>query len=164
MPTATTGFIDAQPVDGHVVVAGAIADAVAAAVEGGSGTIRMSGATSGASSFGSRMPQTPVQRLAERVGPHDQRLAAAGHHRQRKLRAGVRKLAHQRQRIDLGLERREARHDRAGLDRNRERPRRDRLGRGLPLGGGQRVAPRERGLAQIGFAARRSNGVVINAG
>ena len=29
-----TGFSDAQPVDGHVVVAGAVADAVAAAVEG----------------------------------------------------------------------------------------------------------------------------------
>ena len=50
----------------------------------------------------------------------------------------------------------------AGLDRKRERPRRDRLGRGLPLGGGHRIAPRERGLAQFGLAARRSEGSVIN--
>jgi hypothetical protein len=39
-------------------------------------------------------------------------------------------LAHQRQRIDLALQRHEARHDRAGLDRESETAARDRLGRG----------------------------------
>ena len=43
-----------------------------------SGTIRISGKTSGASGFGSRMPQTPdASGCAEGIGAHDQRLARA---------------------------------------------------------------------------------------
>ena len=39
-----------------------------------------------------------------------------------------------------------------GCDRDRKRPRRDRLGRGLALGGRQRVASRQRSVAQLSLA------------
>jgi hypothetical protein len=153
------GLEGTQPADGHIVVARAVADAVAAAVERRQRNNENVGIDLGRIVL--RFADTPdafVERLTERIRPHDQRLAAASHHRQREFRAGCREFAHQRQRIDLGLERGEARHNRAGCNRQRERPRRDRLGRGLPLGGRQRIAPRERGLAQIGFELVYRNG------
>jgi hypothetical protein len=67
------------------------------------------------------------------------------------LRAGRLKLAHQRQRIDLGLQRHEAGDDGAGLDRKRKAARRDRLGGLRTLGGRNRIAPDHRILADDGF-------------
>ena len=108
----------AQGVDGHVVIAGAVADAVAGAVEGGERHDQDVGIDFAA--LRHRLADAPLpglERVAEFPCAHDQRLAARRDHRQRELRAGVGKLAHQRQRIDLGLHRREAGDDRAGRDR-----------------------------------------------
>ena len=109
-----------------------------------SGTIRMSGSTSGASAFGSRMPQTPASSgCPERLGAHDQRLAAARRPPAARAGAGVCELAHQRQRIDLGLDRREAGHDqrRARSAPETAAPRSPRR-RPARSAGRQRVAPR----------------------
>src|SRR3954466_8646123 len=108
-----------------------------------SGTIRMSGSTSGASSFGSRMPQTPslsawpnvYDRMISGFPPPATTRSASGAPggpsrppRGRGGSSGGRKPAHQGQRIDLGLERREAGDDHAGRNRDGERPRRNRFG------------------------------------
>ena len=72
--------------------------------------------------------------------------------RQRQPRARLGELPHQRQRIDLALERHEAGDDRARRDRERKRPRGDRLGRRLAR---RPPAARRasRRAAQIAFAA-----------
>ena len=80
-----------------------------------SGTSRISGATSGASAFGSRMPHWPDASASPNAKARMiSGLPRPGDHRQRELRAGGRELAHQRQRIDLALQRHEAGDDRAG--------------------------------------------------
>ncbi len=96
-------------------------------------------------------PIRPVQRLAERVGPHDQRLAAAGH--TPAAPAGPRPPQARISGIGLisVLSGEKPGDDDAGLDRDRKRPRRDRFGRGLRA---RRRATRRaarRGLAQLGF-------------
>ena len=95
-----------------------------------SGTSRISGSTSGASGCGSRMPQWPRSSGAPNCPcAHDQRLAAAGDGRKREPRAAPAQLLHQRQRIDLALERHEAGDDRARREGDRKFSRRNRLRR-----------------------------------
>ena len=91
MPMAMTGFIARSRVDRHVVIAGAIADAVAGAVEGGERHDQDVGIDF--RRVGSRLADSPhagLERVAEFPCPHDQRLAAPGDDRQRQLRAGLR--------------------------------------------------------------------------
>ena len=150
-PIAITGLISAQAVDGQVVVAGAVADAVALAVEAASGTSRISGQTSGASASARGCPR----RRTSSGWPNAQArmisgLPRADHDRQRQRGAGVGELAHQRHRIEFALHRRIGRDHHAGRDLIRERPRGDRLGRRGPRVGRQGVA-----LGQIGLAEFR---------
>ena len=101
-----TGLAGAQPRDGHVVIAGAIADAMAGAVEGEKRHQQNVGLDLGR--LGRRLADAPLaalERLAEFPGAHDERLAAAGDDRQREPRPLPGELLHQRQRIDLALER-----------------------------------------------------------
>ena len=95
-----------------------------------------------------RRRSTPGQR----IGPHDQRLAAASDHRQRQPGAGSRELSHQRQWIDLGL--------RSAKSPTRSLPGASGTGNGraaiasaaaCALGRRHCIAPRERGVAQLGF-------------
>ena len=81
--------------------------------------------------LGHRLANAPLpglESVAEFPGAHVQRPAAAIDARQRQQRAGIRQLAHQRQRIDLGLHRHEAGDDQAGRHRNRQPARGDGCG------------------------------------
>jgi hypothetical protein len=136
----------------HVVVAGAVADAVAAAVEGEQRYDQNVGKD--LRGVGFRLadpPDTGGKRLPDRIDTHDQRLAPARHHRQRQRSAGIGKLLHQRKGADLALERHEARDDRAGRQGNRKRPLRNRLRGGGAEIGRERVAARERIAANGNF-------------
>ena len=148
--------------DRHVVVAGAVADAMAAAVEGEQRDEQDVGCDF--RSVGLRLADAPLagrELIAEREGAHDKRLAAPGDRRQRELRAGRRKPAHQRQRIDLGLQRHEAGDDRAGLDRKRKRARRDRLGGLRALRGRNRIAADQCVLADNGFQSETASDICL---
>src|SRR5439155_15666369 len=138
----------------------AVADAVAAAVEGQQRHEQNVGRDLGR--LGLRLADAPDaggERLAEFPGAHDQRLALAGDGRERELYANVGKLAHEWDRIDLTLHRREARDDRPRLDRYRKDARGDELRRPRALRWWQRVAPRQRFAAQDHLCAldRRRN-------
>ena len=113
----------------------------------------MSGATSGASAFGSRMPHTPeASGIAEREGAHDQRLAACpattGSASCAPASASLRISGSGLISVFSG---KKPETIVAGLDRERKRPRRDRLGGLRALGRRQRIAPHERVLADDGF-------------
>src|ERR1700722_30675 len=118
-----------------------------------SGTNRTSGSTSGASAFGSRMPHWPRSSRApnsharkpsdERPDPprrHARGGAATDKGWQSEPHALLGELLHQRQRIDLALERHEAGDNGPEPNRQRERPRGDHLGRGFARVGRQRIA------------------------
>ena len=81
------GFHPAQPVDGHVVIARAIADAVTAAVEGEQRHDQDIGIDF--RRLGLRLAEYPTRPSSSASpkahGAHGQRLAAAGDHRQRQL-------------------------------------------------------------------------------
>ncbi len=90
-------FLGAQRGDGHVVIAGAVADAVAGAVEGGERHQQDVGRDFGGFGLGLADAPLPARELvAETIGAHDERLAAPGNRRQRELGAGIGQLAHQR--------------------------------------------------------------------
>ena len=117
-----------------------------------SGTMRISGATSARLRLGLADAPLPARELiAERIGAHDQRLAAPGDRRQRQLRAGLGELAHQRQRIDLALHRHEAGDDDAGRDGKGKCTRGDLLGRRRAHFRRQRVALGQRCGADFNF-------------
>ena len=86
------------------------------------------------------------ERLTEIPGTHEKRPAAALHHRQSKLGAGIAEFSHQRQWIELALHRRITGDGRPGREVNRKRPRHDCLGGSLAL------------LRRQGIAARQSFG------
>ena len=88
-PTAITGFARAQLRDREIVIAGAIADAVAGAVEGEKRHQKNIGLD--LRRLGLRLADAPDAGRSsgspKRQAAHDQRLAAAGDHRQRQPRA-----------------------------------------------------------------------------
>src|SRR5437879_4094061 len=96
------GFARAQGREGEVEVAGAVADAMAGAVEGGERNEQ--NVRCDLRRLGSGLADPPdalAERLAERPDAERERMAAADHHRQGEARALPGKLAHQRQRVDL---------------------------------------------------------------
>ena len=111
------GFDFPQMRQRDVIMSGAIADAVAGAVERrqrhqhevgnelGGGRRRLQNAK-----------RSEYQPVAGRPGTKHQRLAARGDRRQRQLRAKGRERSHQRRRIDLAADRRVAGDDSAGFD------------------------------------------------
>ena len=147
------GLHRAQARDRHVVIAGAITEPIAGAVERKDRHDQNIGEYF--RRFGLRLADAPdagAERLTERPGAHDQRRATALNHGERQLGAGIGGTTHERERTDFELERRIAGDDGARRNRNRQSARGDRLrGRAL-LHHRQRFAARAALLAQLGFA------------
>ncbi|CCD99080.1 hypothetical protein BRAS3809_2440002 [Bradyrhizobium sp. STM 3809] len=140
----------AQVREGVVVVAAAIADAVAAAVEG-----RERHQHDVRHQFGRHRrrlgnpERTEHQPVTGRIGAERQRMAARQHHRQRQTRALPGQFAHQRHRIELVADRRIARDHQARLQRERQAAGRDGLRGGGSVVLAEGVARRERRGAEL---------------
>ena len=125
------GLARAQARNRHVVVARAITDAMTAAVEGqqrrdddiGENLERIRPRLADA-------PDSRHQQLTERESAHGEWLPSSGNRGQRQLRACIREPSHQRNGIDLALQRHEAGDDRIRRHGERKRPLGDRLGGG----------------------------------
>ncbi len=149
----------------------AVADAVAARVEGGERGDQHLGEDLrglGAGAIGAEAHGDEVGATDEFAEDH--RAFAVREGGQREARAGKAQPVHQRADIDLRLDRQEARHDPAG---DGDQVEREGLGEdegGLDPGGGvEGIAPREGGRAQVGLGgsghgggvAERSRGVTV---
>ena len=85
-------------------------------------------------------PLPAIKRRVEAPRAHDKRLAAPGNDGQRQPRSLLRQRLHQRQRVDLALERHKAGDDDARRNGHWKRPHRNHLGGGLAFGHREGVA------------------------
>ena len=161
-PDACNGLDFAQMRERVVIIPGAIADAMAQAVERGQRHQHDVG-----NDFRRRRRRLGDTERPEQQpviwGPRtkDQRLAARGDRRQRKLCAAGGEFSHQRQWIDLAADRRIAGNHRALRQLKRQSARGNRFGRGRALLARVRVARGKRYgpelvFRPIGFASRHA--------
>src|SRR6476660_2085788 len=108
----SNGLPGAQCINCHVVIARAVTDAVARTIKGSQRHDENVGRN--LRCLRQRLADAPLagrQRFAESPCAHDQSLAASGNRWQRETRPGIGELAHQRDRIDFALHRREGGDD-----------------------------------------------------